>query len=317
MEYLVMECGLSYAVVMDGTGRFWKVPNLGYTVGQTLEDVVLLPERPTNPTLHKRLARWGTMAACLCLLLLGSLVWQSPIGTVRMQINPDVQLSVNRFDRVVALEGLNEDGAALIDDYHAYGKGMKTVSDELADRAVELGYLSDGGQITLTAASEKDGWKTVAEEMLLLELEVHFERRITVTLGGKQSPAEQEATEEIVITPSQPEKVPDVDGNDGLNDDTQVSPGISSHEDDDDDGIGKDGDEGDDSEDAVSTSGTTDARDEQDDTPPISESDDSDDADTQKHRTKYPSCTSPIGSAKPALLQKPIAFAQNGRHRQE
>ena len=141
MEYLVMECGLSYAVVMDQDGRILKVPNLGYTVGQSLKDVVLLPERPAKTTLHKRLARWGTMVACLCLLLLGSWTWQSPIGTVRMQINPDVQMSVNRFDRVVALEGLNEDGTSLIDGYRAYGKGMKTVSDELADRAEQLLFI--------------------------------------------------------------------------------------------------------------------------------------------------------------------------------
>ena len=201
MEYLVMECGLSYAVVMDQDGRILKVPNLGYTVGQPLEDVVLLPERPAKTTLHKRLARWGTMVACLCLLLLGSWTWQSPIGTVRMQINPDVQMSVNRFDRVVALEGLNEDGTALIDGYRAYGQEMKTVSDELADRAMELGYLSAGGQITLTVDSEKGDWKTAAEELLLLELEVHFEQRVTVTVDGRQPPAGQESSEGIIITP--------------------------------------------------------------------------------------------------------------------
>lgn len=202
MEYLVMECGLSYAVVMDQDGRILKVPNLGYTVGQTLEDVVLLPERPAKATIHKRIARWGTMVACLCLLLLGSWVWQSPIGTVRMQINPDVQLSVNRFDRVVALEGLNEDGTSLIDGYRAYGKGMKTVSDELADRAMELGYLSDGGQITLTVDSEKDGWKTAAEELLLLELDVHFEHRVTVTVDGRRRLPNKSPREEVIIPSS-------------------------------------------------------------------------------------------------------------------
>ena len=117
--------------------------------------LVVLPERPAKPTLHRRLARWGTMAACLCLLLLGNWVWQSPIGRVRMQINPDVQLSVNRFERVVTWESLNEDGAALIDGYHAYGKGLKAVSDELSDRAMEPGYLADGGQITLTVAGKQ------------------------------------------------------------------------------------------------------------------------------------------------------------------
>lgn len=276
MEYLVMECGLSYAVVMDQDGRILKVPNLGYTVGQSLKDVVLLPERPAKTTLHKRLARWGTMVACLCLLLLGSWTWQSPIGTVRMQINPDVQMSVNRFDRVVALEGLNEDGTSLIDGYRAYGKGMKTVSDELADRATELGYLSDGGQITLTVDSEKGDWKTAAEELLLLELEVHFEQRVTVTVDGRQPPAGQEPTEEIII-PSQPEEDPDKDDtDDDFDDDTQVN---GAHDDNEDDGIGDDDD--DDLDAAVSTWGDSENEDEQDNAPPVSESDDSDDDDTQ------------------------------------
>lgn len=266
MEYLVMECGLSYAVVMDQDGRILKVPNLGYTVGQSLDDVVLLPERPAKATIHKRIARWGTIAACLCLLLLGSWVWQSPIGTVRMQINPDVQLSVNRFDRVVALEGLNEDGAALIDGYRTYGKGMKTVSDELADRAVELGYLADGGKITLTVDSEKDGWKTATEDLLLLELDVHFEHRVTVTVDGKQPPAGQEPPEEIII-PSQPDEDIDEDNSD---DDKQVSPGIGSHEDDDDDSI----DDDDDLDAAINVTGDADDRDEQDDD---DQNDDSDD----------------------------------------
>ena len=276
MKYLVMGCGLSYAVVLDQDGRILKVPNLGYTVGQSLKDVVLLPERLAKPALHKRIARWSALAACLCLLLLGSWVWQSPIGTVRMQINPDVQLSVNRFDRVVALEGLNEDGTALIDGYRAYGQEMKTVSDELADRAMELGYLSAGGQITLTVDSEKGDWKTAAEELLLLELEVHFEQRVTVTVDGRQPPAGQEPTEEIII-PSQPEEDPDKDDtDDDFDDDTQVN---GAHDDNEDDGIGDDDD--DDLDAAVSTSGDSEDEDEQDDTPPGFVSGDDDDDDTQ------------------------------------
>ena len=234
---------------------------------------MLLPERPAKATIHKRVARWGTMVACLCLLLLGSWVWQSPIGTVRMQINPDVQMSVNRFDRVVALEGLNEDGTSLIDGYRAYGKGMKTVSDELADRAMELGYLSDGGQITLTVDSEKGDWKTAAEELLLLELDIHFEHRVTVTVDGRQPPAGQESSEGIIITPPRPDE--DIDENDS-DDDTQEN---GSHEDDDQDDDSEDDDGGDDLDTVVSASGDT--EDEQDNAPPVSESDDSDDDGTQ------------------------------------
>lgn len=57
MEYLVMECGLSYAVVLDSEGRFLKVPNLGYEVGQTLNRVVLQDEPPRSRPLRKQLIR--------------------------------------------------------------------------------------------------------------------------------------------------------------------------------------------------------------------------------------------------------------------
>lgn len=208
MEYLVMECGLSYAVVLDSEGRFLKVPNLGYEVGQTLNRVVLQDTPSQSRPLRKHLARWAAMAACLCIMVLGSWsFWQLPVGTVRMQINPDVKMRVNRFDRVVGLEGLNEDGKALIKGYRAYGKEMQTVSDELADRAVELGYLNDGGRITLTVESDRESWKTATEELLLLELDVHFEHRIiivTVSADEPEVPDEPSgAVDTIVIQPGQ------------------------------------------------------------------------------------------------------------------
>ena len=208
MEYLVMECSLSYAVVLDSEGRFLKVPNLGYEVGQTLNRVVLQDTPSQSRPPRKHLVRWAAMAACLCIMVLGSWsFWQSPVGTVRMQINPDVQMRVNRFDRVVGLEGLNEDGKALIEGYRAYGKEMQTVSDELADRAVELGYLNDGGRITLTVESDRESWKTATEELLLLELDVHFEHRIiivTVSADEPEVPDEPSgAVDTIVIQPGQ------------------------------------------------------------------------------------------------------------------
>lgn len=81
MEYLVMECGLSYAVVLDSEGRFLKVPNLGYEVGQTLNNVVLQDAPPQPRPLRKYLARWAAMAACLCIMVIGSWnFWKSPGG---------------------------------------------------------------------------------------------------------------------------------------------------------------------------------------------------------------------------------------------
>ena len=253
MEYLVMECGTSYAVVLDSKGRFLKVPNLGYEVGQVL-DCVIVQDAPRQRRSSKRFARWAAMAACLCLLLLGSWgFWQSPVGTVRMQINPDVQMRINHFDRVVGLEGRNQDGQALIEDYHAYGKDVGTVSDELADRAMEMGFLRDGGQIALTVESSRENWRTATEERLLLELDVHLEHRVTIVTVPANDSAPPET---IVITPDQllPEQtqeqyedtvpVEDRDDDDGQNDDIP-----DDDQDDDDDDRDDDDDQNDNDDD--------------------------------------------------------------------
>ena len=44
MSYLIMECAASYAVALDEEGRFVRVPNLGYEVGQEVDDVVIFDE---------------------------------------------------------------------------------------------------------------------------------------------------------------------------------------------------------------------------------------------------------------------------------
>ena len=188
MKYLVMECGLSYAVVLDGEGRFLKVANLGYEVGQTVDSVVEFA--PPKPALRvwKRIVPLAAAAACALVVTVTGGLLLTPYGTVRMQINPDVMMWVNRTSHVVRLEGLNEDGWQLIEGYSAFGKSMEAVSDDLADRAIQQGYLEDGGSIALTVDSEHEEWKTAAEETLILELEVHLDGSVQVTAGEMPAP---------------------------------------------------------------------------------------------------------------------------------
>ena len=124
MNYLVMEVHPAYAVVLDEEGRFLKTANLHYQVGDTVQDVVEL-RRPQEkrPALWKPLSGLAGLAACLCLVFFG--YYQpnfTPYGALRIQINPDVELTLSRTDRVLELEGLNEDGQVLIEGYD-YGGG--------------------------------------------------------------------------------------------------------------------------------------------------------------------------------------------------
>ena len=182
MEYLVMSCNLSHAVVADEAGRFFKVPNLNYEVGQVLRDVVILSESPVRKTSAGRILRFAALAACLCLALLGGILWQKPVGTVQLHLSPGVRLRVNRFNRVVSSAGTGTEGEALLRGYHAYGQTVQKVSDGLADRAVEMGYLTEGEQITVRVESNQISWKTALENLLRTELDEHLEQRFTVVV---------------------------------------------------------------------------------------------------------------------------------------
>lgn len=156
----------------------------------------------------RRLASWVAAAACLCAVLLGGFAfWQTPLGTVHLQINPEVDVEVNRFDRVVGLTGANDDGEALVEGYWFYGKDAAAVAAELADRATEMGFLLEGGTVAVDVTSDDEGWRTALEDRVIADLAGHLGSAATV--GRAADLAAQRAAEanEVVIelTPVEPE----------------------------------------------------------------------------------------------------------------
>lgn len=146
-------------------------------------------------------------AACLCLLVLCS--WQylfTPTGTVRIQINPDVTIDVNALDYVIGIEGRNADGEKLIEDLNTFGKKVDEITAVLGDRAVTMGYLSEGGNISLSAQSENKRWNNNTETRLQKDLENHFHDKITVTVGTtKANQAEHHQIDKPIPPPTSAE----------------------------------------------------------------------------------------------------------------
>ena len=199
MKYLVMETHPAYAVVLDEEGRFRKAANLRYQVGDTVEDIIELRQTP-----EKRRAVWKPAmglvgaAACLCAVFFG---YYQPnftaYGTLRIQINPDVEMTISRTERVLALEGLNADGADLIEGYEYQGKTRDTATDELVERAIDMGYLSDGDTITITVDSADETWRVREEAQVQEQLEDRYGESVVIEL----TPPQQE-------TPSTPASTP-------------------------------------------------------------------------------------------------------------
>ena len=181
MKYLVLEVHPGYAVLLDTEGRFVRAANLGYTVGETVTDIVIMRENAGSRFGRTvKLVSGIAAAACVCLvgagLYLGYYVPNyAEYGTVAMEINPGIRMTLSRTGRVLDLEGINADGEALASGYEFRGKPEKTVADELADRAVAMGYLSDGGEIILAVSAEDTVWRDDTEREAVRTLQEHME----------------------------------------------------------------------------------------------------------------------------------------------
>ena len=269
MNYLVMEVHPAYAVVLDEEGRFLKAANLRYQVGDTVQHIVEL-RRPQEkrPSLWKPLSGLAALAACLCLVFFG--YYQpnfTPYGAMRIQINPDVELTLSRTDRVLELEGLNEDGRALIEGYDYHGKDREDVTGALVERAIDQGYLSGGETVSITVTSSDAHWQAREEQEVRDDLEERYGETIVIQIGS--APTEPPVTEVVIpVTPATPEPAPPA-----VPDDPEDSPGSGGEtgdaDRDDDWDDGDDGDEDDDGDsqddDVDDDGGQDDDEDDQDD----------------------------------------------------
>lgn len=230
MKYMVMECHFSYAVVLDEAGRFLKVANRHYEVGQTVTDVIEM-QTPQPVPRKKNARKWmyslAAMAACL-VLVVSMMFFQAPYASVYLTINPEVRIDVNRSDVVVGVASVNDDGTMLLEGYDHRRKSLDTVMDELVDRAIAMGYLSEGGTVTLTLDAD-DEWVVTHSDSLSDHLTEHLTDTISVTIEIT-SPSQQ------VTIPVEPDYV---DTDYGTEVPTQASPVTDddSNYDDPDDGV--------------------------------------------------------------------------------
>ena len=187
MKYIVLERHPGYVVVLDEEGRFLKAADRQYQVGQQLDAILPMhpPRRRGRTVLFPALAA----AACLVLLALSAVrMAQMPYASVYMTINPQVRIDVNRRDTVLTVEGTNPDGEALTEGYEGRGKALEQVMDELTDRAVEMGWLHPGGQITLTLDAKNEEWVAAHSDSLPAHLNEYLDETLQVTIrvdGGE------------------------------------------------------------------------------------------------------------------------------------
>lgn len=148
MKAVIVEIRSDRAAALTEEGQFVSICNSGYTVGQ---EITLLRRK------KKHVFRQNMAAAAAAAVLVlsaggGGLAYAMPYGTVSVDVNPSIEYTINCFDRVLKVSGVNEDGRNILEQIESGSLLNKKV-----DRAVSMtidqlrteGYLteSDSGVV--------------------------------------------------------------------------------------------------------------------------------------------------------------------------
>lgn len=99
-------------------------------------------------------------AACLALALLGAggtYAVATPTAYVDIEVNPAIELAVNRFDRVVGARALNEDGEEVLAGIDVAWETCSDALDDIGGELEALGYLEGGATVDVTVACDDEG----------------------------------------------------------------------------------------------------------------------------------------------------------------
>ncbi|KKM09219.1 hypothetical protein SY88_19495 [Clostridiales bacterium PH28_bin88] len=117
---------------------------------------------------------WGIAAAAMvALMLISSLVFQVvalppvPAAFITLDINPSIELAVDRSERVIKAEPLNEEGRQLLSSLRLKGIRAERAVEEVAAEAVKQGFIRPGQENTVLIAWSPAGNGQVQQDDLV------------------------------------------------------------------------------------------------------------------------------------------------------
>lgn len=118
-----------------------------------------LSERAENPgavrpPAFRKIAAACSVMAVLALGIAGYSWIQAPVSYVSIDVNPSLEIGLNRFDRVVSAEAYNEEGGAVLDKLSLTGKTCTEAMDAIV-KSEEMGvYLTGEAELVFTTAAD-------------------------------------------------------------------------------------------------------------------------------------------------------------------
>lgn len=96
-------------------------------------------------------------ALCLAFFLAGGLwLFFTPAVYISVDINPSMELGVNRFSRIISVEGYNEDGSALAETLNLRFLNYMDALNRVLENDTIADLLSEDGELSLTVVGNSE-----------------------------------------------------------------------------------------------------------------------------------------------------------------
>ncbi len=110
------------------------------------------------PRRRKGLRLTASFACAVLLFVMGAAGYswvQMPVSYVSIDVNPSIELALNRFDRVVAVTAYNPEGEEIVNGLSLKGKKYTEAIHEVVECDGMRAYLSGSSEVVLTVAAEE------------------------------------------------------------------------------------------------------------------------------------------------------------------
>lgn len=115
---------------------------------------------PAHPRPSRSRAVRLLLAACLVVAVAGvgllGVAVVTPTAYVSIDVNPSLELAVNRFDTVVGARGLNEDGEEVVSSTDVTWMGYEDAVGALVESMESEGYLTKESAVSVTVTCDDE-----------------------------------------------------------------------------------------------------------------------------------------------------------------
>lgn len=201
---MVVKIKDSYCIILAGDGTYHKIPRSRVSNPRVGAESEFFPVHWTN-SLKPLL-----MVACLLVAVLGLNFFHMaasavPVAYVALDINPSIELGVDKYSKVTIVTALNKDAEKLMNNLDVKGEDLYSAVRQILDKAASSGYIrpEETNYILSTVTPVQNSPDVIDYKKMAANLENAVENRnldVNLVILSSDDATRQEARDKDIST---------------------------------------------------------------------------------------------------------------------